>query len=1128
MRETLLTAAVGFGLCLGCLAGNDNLVQNPGFEDPIEKQYRSWNPKAASFQRDAETARSGKFSMRIDKNSGSKLIVGSVKYAPLKKDAAYTLSGWVKTRGAAAGIAGILRDAEGKYIADNNIWTAVVSGDRDWVYVEKVFNAGGAAQLEPAAMCDGTGTAWYDDLCLREGMPEAANHLCNSSFKICATPGYPDWWGPLLTAPSTVRDWETGDYYGVDKAESSPIPGTSALRFRSLPSPITFTPFTSMTDRLPPGKYTFSVYARSGSGKATLGVSGFSGKRSPFTIPATWERLSFTADRIDKAMMALAIGGPGTIWIAAPQLESGDKLSPWKPSASDAALTPAATGAPPTARAEVELARCPNPPKIDGKLDDPCWAGAWKAPLFVDNKTGATAITPTEAWMSCDADNIHFAFKCSEKDPERRRGVKGGNDTWSSFSKDAVELFIDTGSKDYVHVAVSPAGNLYDEKGRASDWSSGAVVATSVEGDAWIVEASIPIAVLSSEGADSSKPWGLNLCRGREADGKKEYSAAAGPDSFHNPEKFLRVKRMPVDIKPWAFTSAKVFHEQGQPGRFFVFASSPGNAGKEFSAELKSSGAAGKTWERKFTMGANGSALTIEGLPDAIDLDAEMELTIHSAGQTKPTAKFTKRYLHLNSPYDPSSPLKNFLEYSWYPTGSKTARAKVGASLPGKSDVKLTLSRKDSRLWSTTIQLSTTDDSIVEIPIGELAPGSYELWAECVQSGQPVAYAGDRLVILPPKKNSIRMDRFARSFTIDDKPFMPMFFHPYASRVTPKWLFEKCAADGYNSMQSILPLEQANATIGQVDEFVRACDASGMRHLMRPSTRGRGTIEEILKGQDAAIGAAKDSQSILAYFLMDEPGKATWEGRHGFKESDLLRLAEAAHTADPYHPEAVNYTAPSLGSDGIYGGFAASDFLLYDDYPNMSDGAEPLESFAANAKRWNAAGEALGRCVVVVLPVWGSYDAVRTPTPDEWQNMLLTSLIHGTRSYINWMELPYSIPLTKRIRDVNWQIREVSPLILDKATRNIGGRAQGKTHYALWINGSGACLMAANTSSTSAAELELDLDTLAGMELTEKDTPFAEGVAYSFEKGKFKASLPPRKSGIFKFTQKSRWWLLGF
>jgi hypothetical protein len=250
---------------------------------------------------------------------------------------------------------------------------------------------------------------------------------------------------------------------------------------------------------------------------------------------------------------------------------------------------------------------------------------------------------------------------------------------------------------------------------------------------------------------------------------------------------------------------------------------------------------------------------------------------------------------------------------------------------------------------------------------------------------------------------------------------------------------------------------------------------------------------------------------------MDEPFKCSWEDKEGNKESELAKLSDAARRADHYHPATVNYTEQGLSQgSSIYGGFDACDFNIFDIYPYMRVQGEPLEHFALKIRVLYAALENLGRCVCVWLPVWGSYDAYRSPTPDEWQNMAFTSIIHGSRGLLNWMELPYSAPLCKRIREVNWKLREISPMLISKQTKARTG-VQGKVHYAVFTNGDDCLLMAANTASGAPAALELDMPGIK----PEGEESFTSGdVETKLADGKLRISFEPKKSGVFKFIKK--------
>ena len=73
------------------------------------------------------------------------------------------------------------------------------------------------------------------------------------------------------------------------------------------------------------------------------------------------------------------------------------------------------------AKQEINVVKTTHPPLIDGKLDDVIWKSANKF-------TGFTTFIPdfekpmpekTEAWLSYDEENLYFAFKCYDSEPEK-------------------------------------------------------------------------------------------------------------------------------------------------------------------------------------------------------------------------------------------------------------------------------------------------------------------------------------------------------------------------------------------------------------------------------------------------------------------------------------------------------------------------------------------------------------------------------------------------------------------------------------------------------------------------------------------------------------------------------------
>src|SRR6185295_17040429 len=87
--------------------------------------------------------------------------------------------------------------------------------------------------------------------------------------------------------------------------------------------------------------------------------------------------------------------------------------------AQDAPAPPAQTSQS-TARPELHARRLPQPPVIDGVLDDDAWreppyeTGEWRSynPLY-----GDTLPQQTKVWIGYDANYLYFAFQCLDPQP---------------------------------------------------------------------------------------------------------------------------------------------------------------------------------------------------------------------------------------------------------------------------------------------------------------------------------------------------------------------------------------------------------------------------------------------------------------------------------------------------------------------------------------------------------------------------------------------------------------------------------------------------------------------------------------------------------------------------------------
>lgn len=159
----------------------------------------------------------------------------------------------------------------------------------------------------------------------------ARNLLRNSHFWQCTNEGVPDWWG--TNAPEHLRDW-TGC---LSVEDGSPIAGTRALRLFNPRTGFRFS-IQSFAYVLPSGKpYTFSVYLRAERDDFPVTLSIGYDQSTTVQVTKEWKRFVFTATpqkghwARGRLIVTIAFSQAGTLWVATPQLEMGEKATDCTP-----------------------------------------------------------------------------------------------------------------------------------------------------------------------------------------------------------------------------------------------------------------------------------------------------------------------------------------------------------------------------------------------------------------------------------------------------------------------------------------------------------------------------------------------------------------------------------------------------------------------------------------------------------------------------------------------------------------------------------------------------------------------------------------------------------------------------
>jgi hypothetical protein len=192
---------------------------------------------------------------------------------------------------------------------------------------------------------------------------------------------------------------------------------------------------------------------------------------------------------------------------------------------------------------------------VDGKLDDDAWQNCPTASTcrLRELQTGRRPIFGTSVKSLWVGNNLYFAIRCDEHPGEKLNVASTKKDDSALWYGDAVEVLLETESRSYYQIAVSPSGAVADlDRSAARDkwfsWDSQAEVATHIADDHWTVEMRIPVTADENDplhqviGRKPTKslPWHINLCRQRIREDGSECSAFSptGAEHFHNTMKF--------------------------------------------------------------------------------------------------------------------------------------------------------------------------------------------------------------------------------------------------------------------------------------------------------------------------------------------------------------------------------------------------------------------------------------------------------------------------------------------------------------------------------------------------------------------------------------------------------------
>ena len=1130
-----VAVAVGCALIVACQAG-ENLAKNGDFErgDAFWKNGPWGNVQLSELEanRDDQIFHDAKSSLRLIGR-----YANAYQRIKIPKAGSYTLGGWIKPGGVPrAGLYAWIYKPGGA--RPKEVPAGFVSGKGEWQYVETALDCDkGDTVCVGLFLPDGeSGRAWFDGVFLEERPNTHSNLLKNSGFSSCANPGIPDFWGVGAQITMCVEDWEGGVYYGVEKNGESPIHGTKALRLYN-PGAYPFYVFSAKyLTTLPQSKYTLSAWLRSDKDNLPVSISPkIGGGDKKFEVGKEWKRYSWTTDMGQEGYMSIRFDAPGTLWVAAPQLEAGIEATAHKPSPFDAGVA-ASAAAPDANTIETPTISCPRtsaPPVIDGKLDDECWGKAAVAKDFKNINPAEKTGVATQAFVTRDDERLYVAFKCEEPDMDKAQTAPQAKNEQEVFKLDTVEVFLTThpGLPSYFHLASNMAGEVYDAISFDPGWESGCQAKASRADKAWTVEMAIPLSKLEMSGED--KTWKINFCRGRNNKGKAESFSWAHPDGFHKPE-YFGTMALPgyKELERYFWSVDDIAIAKKPDGQYALTA-------KVLSPELYS----GRNVEASLEYGGNPSVrkqaggdsrrfeIVFDNLPGDILKAKKINLGITDLASGATLASIAKTPIPLidGNALNKGGLLEAFLQYSYY-TDDKTAALMVIWKGDEATDCEVKvepLGRKGNNALFVTALKSCQGKQMVSLPLSALGDGTYKVTVSTTCGKRGGAVVSDVLVKLPPNSMEVRTDRFRRCFVINGEPFTGALPQLFTAEFTPRQLKKY----GFKAAIPIVHLLDKKE-IEDFERYLDDCDSLGIKVVVwiglvdpyrEDIKKVFGKFEIVKERVAKIIHKYKAHPAVLAWYFIDEPAEGNWEKTLGFEEYDLIRLYEFIKTLDPYRPVVVNWIGgPWMSPTEIYGSLNCADMVGIDFYPlRPIPSPQPMKEFSRSCMKFSGLVAAKRAPLLYWVQAYGFHDAGREPTPDELKCMVYLGMVYGVRTIAYFMAKPMYAPLWAMECELNQQMEYMGRKVFfpNGAEEIKHGVLDNSVHYSLWRSGDDYYLIAAN-DAYKPAELSMDLSNIGDHGINNAETLF-DNVGIELKDSVLTDRLGPVQGRIYHLKHKS-------
>jgi len=899
------------------------------------------------------------------------------------------------------------------------------------------------------------------------------NLLKNTSFKKCHNGQIPDFWCVPFDLPAKMEDWYSRDVIGIDDSVVPPVNDVRVLKFKKYymeknNEVYNYFGIPSYLRKMSAGEYTFSAYMKTENPEMEVEFASayWGGRRAVFKVGKEWQRFECKFEFDGKKFFELKLNplSPGTLYLAAPQLEKGGPATPYNNPEAEAKIMFPLESANVSDALAIPLTG--ESPVIDGKTGDDEWKNAKKLSGF-KKAEGGTPAQATEVYIMRSEKAVYIAYKCFETDTNKLSlSASVGNDNPEIFGRDTVETFIVSGDE-YYHFVTGRGSEKYESKGRADvNWNCNWKAAAGVGKDYWTVEMEIPFSGLALD-KNSSK---INFCRGRPGEKGPEYSAwKMTHGGFHNLKDCVS-----LDISGggdtnrycWELTEIGLVKSAARIFLNAVIDQKPANV-KEIIAKVKIGGL-GEFCGKPVVLERLPQRINVEiNIPEGKKADDLAQIPVEIQLLDPRNQELLKSEI-VRLPLEAMEPEAQ-IEYDYY-TDDKTARFKIKNI---KEDIAaINALVDDKKIEDKEIkfdkQTALSGDIILSMPINDLAPGTSKIAVDLLDKDKKTIYSFKQDLhkfSASKNKDEIRINYWKKCLAINKQPYLPIYFHSGIEDFKQEWLLKDVREHGFNAIfvwvniykpedfENVIKSTEELLDMGKKYDFkVILCVGNYASWLGTPKR----PFSDLKSLWTDFVNRLKTNPQILAWNITDEPSKDNWEKERGFAESDLVALHDAVKSADPYHPAFVNWCSLWSRSAQPYGSYACTDIVSYDQYPfavcgGMHEGPKALSLMCNYVNMLNSNPGWKGPTMFWVQSYGGLYDGGVEPSPEELQCMVFQNLIAGTRIYGYYGTRAMYEPQWIKQKEINETARKIAKNILlhDDSEKIYNGQYKN-VMYSLW------------------------------------------------------------------------------